>query len=559
MSTPDYDGTAYLDWPEIEARLAAMVASAPEWAKLETVGESHEGRALHLLTLGDLGGDPDARPGFWLDGGTHAAEWTGVMSALFSASRWIASLREGDEAARAWFATHTVYVMPCVSPDGYASMREGGMFLRSSKRPPRDGRPRAGLEPHDLDGDGKIRLMRWRHPTGPWVFDDPRNPAKMRRRKIDDDPAEAWFVCDEGTFRAWDGYRWLDAPREFGVDLNRNFPSRWEPFEMFGMDSGDFPLSEPESRAMVQALRARPRVAAALTNHTYTGCVLSHPYRDPSPLPEVDIKMLEDLARGLAEGTGYAVYKVVPDFTYDAKKPIVGVWADTLAATFGIPGYTVELWDPFGFAGVKVDKPAEMFLRPDEEKLHAMLDAFVDEPGAIGPWTAHAHPQLGEVEIGGIEYMTTVRNPPERLLPEECEKGFTIADRMRRALPSVQVEARQESLGDGLTRVELRVENLGLLPTSGLRHAEAIGTAPPLHVQVEGLELVEGDAQRELGWLDGWGSLHAGPARHPIYPGLPLDRGPRARAVWVVRGAGALQLRWDAGRGGRGAIDLVVG
>ena len=47
---------------------------------------------------------------------------------------------------------------------------------------------------------------------------------------------------------------------------------------MFGMDSGDYPLSEPESRATVEAFRARPRIAAAVTNHTYTGCILTHPY-----------------------------------------------------------------------------------------------------------------------------------------------------------------------------------------------------------------------------------------------------------------------------------------
>ncbi len=305
---------------------------------------------------------------------------------------------------------------------------------------------------------------------------------------------------------------------------------------------------------MVQAFRARPRIAAALSNHTYTGCILTHPYREPSPVPERDLYMMRALARGSVEGTGYACYEVVPDFTYDPKKPIVGVWADSLASVFGVAGYTLELWDPLGYAGLKVEKPAKLFLDPDVELLGKMLDAFAKEPGALVPWKPFDHPQLGPIEIGGLEYMTTVRNPPPRLLAEECARGFTIADRIRRALPSVEARLRVEPLADGLARVELVLENLGYLPTSSLLHGERIGTAPPIVATLEGAEVVEGPAQLALGWLDGWGAMQASAARHPIYPGLELDRGHRARAAWVVRPNGPVAVRWDAGRGGRGVV-----
>ena len=70
----------------------------------------------------------------------------------------------------------------------------------------------------------------------------------MRHRRLDDRPEDAFFFCSEGTFIHWDGVAWVDAPREFGLDLNRNFPGSWAPFRMFGMDGGAYPLSEPESR-----------------------------------------------------------------------------------------------------------------------------------------------------------------------------------------------------------------------------------------------------------------------------------------------------------------------
>ena len=46
----------------------------------------------------------------------------------------------------------------------------------------------------------------------------------------------------------------MQAPRKFGMDLNRNFPVEWSPFEMFGMDSGAYALSEVESRSITDAI-----------------------------------------------------------------------------------------------------------------------------------------------------------------------------------------------------------------------------------------------------------------------------------------------------------------
>ena len=32
---------------------------------------------------------------------------------------------------------------------------------------------------------------------------------------------------------------------------------------------------------------------------------------------------------------------------------------------------------------------------------------------AITPWKTAEHPQLGPIEVGGLNYMKTVRNPPD--------------------------------------------------------------------------------------------------------------------------------------------------
>jgi predicted deacylase len=61
---------------------------------------------------------------------------------------------------------------------------------------------------------------------------------------------------------------------ENGVDLNRNFPSNWQPnwrttgcWDFLPISGGDYPLSEPESRALVQFALAE-HVEALISYHS---------------------------------------------------------------------------------------------------------------------------------------------------------------------------------------------------------------------------------------------------------------------------------------------------
>lgn len=544
-------GEQYLDFDAIEAQLRQLADRAPDWAALETIGTSREGRPILLLTLGDRRqGDPDERPALWIDGGTHAVEWTGVMSALGTVARWVDGLLAGDPDLVEAFGRHTVYAVPCVSPDGLQHTLHGAPFFRSTVRPPRPGAVRIGLEESDIDGDGEVRWMRWRSPAGPFVPDG-ENVVLMRPRTVDDDPEDAWFLAPEGTFLEWDEVRWVQAPRRFGLDLNRNFPVDWVPFSMFGMDGGSFPASEPESRALLDAVAARPHIAAAVTNHTYTGCLLTPPNRKDSPLPATDIARMKRLATDLVAGTGYRTFAVYPEFMYDPDKPIVGTWDDTLSAVFGIAAYTLELWDPFAWAGLDHDSPLAMFTDPSQERIRAIVDKAVAE-GMVEPWRAYDHPQLGPVEIGGIAYRKTVRNPPEPLLAGECARGHTVADRLRRALPDVRASIDVTDLGDDLFAVTLVLENVGALPTCGLEHANAIGATPPVRAELTGADIVSGDALQTIPHLDGW--LREGFDRNPLYARLG-NRGHRGVTRWTVRGRRGV-VEWWAGRGGRGSLPL---
>lgn len=563
MSWTPYVGDRYLSWHEIAGWCHALAQAHPDLVTLDRIGTTRHGNGLLLLTVA-TGRDRRRvadRSAFWLDGGTHAAEWAGVMSALYTVSRWVEGLIEGDPSLTDWFSRHAAFVLPCMSPDGYQALHDGAPFLRSTLRPPRPGQLRVGLEPRDIDGDGEVRWMRWRHPAGPYVEDETL-PLYMRNRRVDDDPSRAFFVAPEGEFLEWDGHRWIAAPLRHGLDLNRNFPGHWAPFSMFGMDGGDIPLSEPESRAVVDALRARPGVAAAVTNHTYTGALLTQPYRDPSPLSDQDIALMEILGQDAVRGTGYRCLRVHPDFVYDPSKPIVGVWADTLSTVFGIPGYTLELWDPFAAAGFTNDDPATFFRLPTDDQLRPLFAHFTG-PGAaddaVRPWRPFQHPQLGPVEIGGIDYLRTVRNPPTALLATECARGHTVADRIRMALPDLTVRIVEKPLPGGLRSIEAIVENLGFLSTGGLPYAEQRNLVPTVQLRLEphpGARIVAGESAVDLGHIDGWGAMRIAGSRHPLYPNLPA-RDHRRAVRWVVEGDGPITVHWTGARAGNGATTSV--
>ena len=340
----------YLSFTEITHFLQEFVAAYPENVRLDVIGHSANGLPLWLLTLGTLDGREGQRPGFWIDGGTHCAEWAGVSACLHAAANWMQAHTQGQ--LRPSLDEHTLYILPCMAPDGYVAMFEGAPYIRSTLRPPPEGTVRTGWSPVDMDGDGVVRLVRWRHPAGPFVVDE-QCPLHMRARTLSDDPTQAYFVAEEGQFLNWDGQRWTMAPREFGLDLNRNFPGNWAPASMFGMDAGTFPGSAPEARAVLDAFAARPNIGAVITNHTFSGVLLTAPYRADSELTESDLLLMQALAKDAVEGTTYSAVPVQPDFAYDPKSPIRGVWADSLATVFGLPGYTLEIWDPFAAASTR--------------------------------------------------------------------------------------------------------------------------------------------------------------------------------------------------------------
>ncbi len=545
MAFTPYTGDRYWDYSEIISWCYALAEHLPEWISITEIGQTSYQNPILLITFGK---NIETTPMFWVDAGTHASEWTGVMAAIFAMSSWAQELE--NQEGQDWFSHNSIAILPCVSPDGYQHLRQGGHFVRSSLRPPLPGTQRIGLDPQDMSGDGNIRWMRWKHPAGPYCADSSA-PMGLRKRTLQDHPDDAYFLSTEGAFVEWDGASWKQAALKNGIDLNRNFPVHWSPFSMFGMDAGIYPLSEVESQVATKAIADLPNVCLALSNHTYTGALLTQPYHSDPDLGDGDIQMMQELAEQSVTGTDYRVIKVYPDFAYDPKKRIIGVWADFLSNNMGLPAYTLELWNPFAWAGVEMNDPASFFGHPDPKIIHALIKKASTE--GFEDWRKHNHPQLGDVEIGGFTYLTTIRNPPEMLLEEECKKGLTIANNMRAALPKIQLSTEVEKLDNGWFSLSIIMENHGFLSTTTTQRAENLSLAAVPSITLETNNGPSPCTQR-LETLEGWGTgLYK---QNPIYASIG-GRSCRGKTTWVVQAA-EHTIQWDAGRAGSGTITIDI-
>ena len=260
------------------------------------------------------------------------------------------------------------------------------------------------------------------------------------------------------------------------------------------------------------------------------------------------------------ELTGYPTVSGYHEFLYEPDKPLRGDVVDYAYHQRGALAYTTELWDLFAQLGVARKKPFvdhyRMLTRADLAKL-AQWDKDVNESRLFVPWKKATHPQLGEVEVGGMDTRIGLSNPPLEMIASICEKHSMMFLRVAAMSPAMQIDhVKTVPLGKGAWRVEVAVENRGYLPTYVLSSAKAIALDARVFVTAEasGVKLAS-DARVEAGHLGGWGrGLYD--ASTSIFHAR--SRGSSSRAVVSFTGEGKGVLRVTAEGLRVGAVHVAI-
>ena len=555
----------YLDHAELTAQLAAWQTAHPDFVRVSALGKSTEGREIPLVTIGR---DPDShRPAIWVDGNMHATELCGSSVALAIAEDVI-RIHSGGASTLPAHMQQTIreslfYVVPRMSPDGAEAVLKTGRYVRSSPLDARLHKGHAYWEAHDFDGDGNVGFMRQASDDGELV-QLPGHPNVMVPRGPED-PPPYYRLYPEGRIVNFDGRRIPDPYflSDNQYDFNRNFPYSWAP-EHEQEGAGDYPGSAPETRAILDFSIAHPNIFTWLNLHTFGG-VLIRPLGDKpdDKMDQGDLAVYRQVEAWATEFTGSPTVSGFHEFLSVPEKPLKGDLTDYAYHQRGALAYVIELWDLFKQIGMERRKPfVDVYSRLERKDYQALArwDREVNQGRVFKPWRKAKHPQLGEVEVGGIDNRVGISNPPYELLASICEQHSAAFLRVAALVPRISIQAvAQEKIGADLTRVELRIANKGYLATYGLSSAKKLAHSEPLRITTEGQGVkltAPAESVVEIGHLEGWGQgLFAGPN---VF--FPWTRGNvhERFVTLVLQGKGKLRVKVGSVRVGYRTLELAI-
>ncbi|MCI0436360.1 MAG: M14 family metallopeptidase [Gemmatimonadetes bacterium] len=531
--------------------LAVWARRFPGLTRLYSIGKSYKGQELMVIEVtNEATGSADEKPALYLDGGIHAGELTGSAVATYVLGRLLHGYGKEQRITRL-LDTRALYIRPKFNPDGSDLVLAKDEKLRSTVHPFDDDGDGVADEdpPDDLDKDNRITQMRVRSPDGDWVS-DPADPRSMRRRTPADSQGTFWIVETEGIDNDRDGR--FNEDGVGGLDMNRNFPRNWER-QHIQDGAGSFPLSEPETRATVDFLDARPNVTSIVHGHTSGGFVYRLPSAsDPSKFDRIDLALIEELGAVYTQSTGRPVQ---PSATHPT---------DHRYGTLISWGY----WDRGIIGWVPEYSPADAWITDydgDGRISEAERLRFNDEELGgryFTNWTRYAHPQLGEVEVGGWYRTFWGQNPPAEYLEKECEQQIHWILWLLEQSPLLTIGTPVvRAIDNQRFRVEATITNTGYLPTNMTERGH---TGRPL---ADG-SLVDQVAKPPIAILEVTGGEIEGPARTVIghLAGVSTHSTvvhERARTVsWIIyrtgRGATTVRVSTAPGTGGVARSEPVV-
>jgi hypothetical protein len=478
------DFTHFHTYDETVGLLKGWAAKHAALVDLYSVGQSFEGREIWQLTIASKKGLKHTdRPAFFIEGGRHAGEISGIEATLYLIDHLLTKYGTDPEITRL-LDTKTIYAKPMNNPDGASLYHLTAQTLRSTVRPhDSDGDGLLDEDAgEDLDGDGFIRQMRRFVGKGKGnTIKDPKDAKGRAMRRVRDGEGD-YEVYSEGIDNDADNRYNEDGIG--GLDLHRNYPENWRPMrEETGRGqtqggAGEYPLSEPETRAVFMFLLTHPNVAIVNSLDTAVPMILRGPSTSKSAetMFPADLELIRRFdAKGLEitgypwAGDTYDVYATrggVNPLTGEPPRPtpLFGHGPDFGYSSYGVVWYGNEIWNGGRFVDYDKDD------RHDDWEVLRWNDENRAGKGDFQEWTAFKHPTLGDVEIGGFNPKFYAQNPPPDMLETWAKNEALFNLFLAQQLPQVRIVSATvtpaSSGGAGVNEVELTVTNEGKMPTA---------------------------------------------------------------------------------------------
>ena len=517
----------------------------PDLVEVRTMGKSLQGRDLLIAIVNPKqGASHETKPAMWIDGNVHGNEIQAGEVVLYTLW-YLAKSYGANEQLTTLMDDYAFYLVPCMNPDGRAWWFEEANSPNTSRQNQRPiDSDRDGLvdedPPDDLDGDGSITGM-WREdPNGRW--NRSQTDPRVFERVASDEKGSWTYLGSEGIDNDGDGRINEDGPG--GDDMNRNWPSDWQPTYV-QRGAGPYPLSAPETRAAAEFMYAHPNIAAAQSYHNTGGMILRGPGADyrANEYPRSDQAVYNAIAEVGVEMLPYYRNWVIWDDLYT----VHGGFVTWVAEQLGVISFTNELMIPARYFQRDVS-------RPNDEQTWIWRDRLVFGE-VFTDFTEYDHPKYGKILVGGANKWAS-RQTPLFMLEEECHRNFAFTMLHADEMPKLALDRLEVSrLTDSTWSVTFEIRNEKLIPSrTGRQRLKRIGSPDLLTLEEAG-----GVRAVAAGRLSNWFDEHMDavqhePARVLVDEGITGRSGRIFRFIVTGREGDTVRFTYESEK----ATDLVI-
>jgi hypothetical protein len=463
----------YTNYRTMLQKVDALSRDYPNLCSSRSLVKTIGGKDVLVITIGV--GDKDNKPGIAVLGGIEGSHILGKELALGFA---VSLLKDSDSTEiKNLLNKITFYVFPDVSPDATEQFFSEVKYERNiNARQTDDDRDFiSGEDPYeDLNNDGFITLIRVSDPAGNYIENE-EDKRVMIPADLSKGQKGSYFVYSEGIDNDKDDK--FNEDGAGGVNFNRNLTFN---YEEFGLNAGLYPVSEAESKAVLDFLFARfnvfatfafgpqdnlgqPMKSSERSGSVQTTPQMQIPGQGQSPVQGQMRIMGQERRITSILNSDELINKLVSDKYHE----ITGVKG--APAPRSSPGNFME-WSYFHYGRYSFSTPAWWF--PVERDKNAEV-AFLKYAGenkiddVFVPWTEIKHPDFPgkKTETGGIKPFATI-NPPADKLEDLISKNYKFILAIAELHPELEfLDLNVENKGDNIFRLSLKVHNTGIFAT----------------------------------------------------------------------------------------------